>query len=122
MTLHIRGGYGISVFVSFLCFFCVSSSEGIRQILERKEELFRKFMMGKRVNFAARSVISPDPFLMTSGTLIASMLPLTMHLAPGGEAMIPLARALVGGMLISTFLTLFLVPSAYVIVKREAAT
>jgi DNA-directed RNA polymerase I subunit RPA1 len=39
---------------------------GVRQLLERKQGLFRMHMMGKRVNFAARSVISPDPFLMTS--------------------------------------------------------
>jgi DNA-directed RNA polymerase I subunit RPA1 len=32
-----------------------------QQILEKKEGLFRKNMMGKRVNYAARSVISPDP-------------------------------------------------------------
>jgi DNA-directed RNA polymerase I subunit RPA1 len=36
---------------------------GIRQLLEKKEGMFRKNMMGKRVNFAARSVISPDPYL-----------------------------------------------------------
>ena len=36
---------------------------GIRQILERKEGLFRKNMMGKRVDFACRSVISPDPYV-----------------------------------------------------------
>ncbi|KAI9145358.1 hypothetical protein BKA69DRAFT_1050972, partial [Paraphysoderma sedebokerense] len=39
---------------------------GIRQILEKKEGLFRKHMMGKRVNYAARSVISPDPWIETS--------------------------------------------------------
>ncbi|TPX70811.1 DNA-directed RNA polymerase [Spizellomyces sp. 'palustris'] len=39
---------------------------GIRQLLEKKEGLFRKHMMGKRVNFAARSVISPDPYIETS--------------------------------------------------------
>ncbi|KAI5834493.1 beta and beta-prime subunits of DNA dependent RNA-polymerase [Schizophyllum commune Tattone D] len=33
---------------------------GVKQGLERKEGLFRKHMMGKRVNYAARSVISPD--------------------------------------------------------------
>ena len=32
----------------------------VRQFLEKKEGLFRKHMMGKRVNFAARSTISPD--------------------------------------------------------------
>jgi hypothetical protein len=39
---------------------------GIRQILERKEGLFRKHMMGKRVNFCCRSVISPDPYIGTN--------------------------------------------------------
>lgn len=38
---------------------------GIRQLLERKEGLFRKNMMGKRVNYCCRSVISPDPYLGT---------------------------------------------------------
>ncbi|CAG8523131.1 6584_t:CDS:10 [Ambispora gerdemannii] len=38
---------------------------GIKQILEKKEGLFRKHMMGKRVNYAARSVISPDPNVET---------------------------------------------------------
>ncbi|GIL46561.1 hypothetical protein Vafri_3552 [Volvox africanus] len=40
-----------------------ADSTGIRQQLEKKEGLFRKNMMGKRVNFAARSVISPDPYI-----------------------------------------------------------
>jgi DNA-directed RNA polymerase I subunit RPA1 len=39
---------------------------GIRQILERKEGLFRKNMMGKRVDYACRSVISPDPYIGTN--------------------------------------------------------
>jgi DNA-directed RNA polymerase I subunit RPA1 len=39
---------------------------GIRQILERKEGLFRKHMMGKRVNFCCRSVISPDNYIGTN--------------------------------------------------------
>ena len=59
------------------------------------------------------------PILMTSLTLVASMAPLAIHLAPGGEAMIPLARAMIGGMVVSTVLTLFLVPCVYTIVKRD---
>ncbi|KAK7444863.1 hypothetical protein BaRGS_00040387 [Batillaria attramentaria] len=39
---------------------------GIRQLLEKKEGLFRMHMMGKRVNYAARSVISPDPCIGTN--------------------------------------------------------
>ncbi|MBC8350659.1 MAG: efflux RND transporter permease subunit [Planctomycetes bacterium] len=60
------------------------------------------------------------PILMTSLTLVASMAPLAIHLAPGGEAMIPLARAMIGGMVVSTILTLFLVPCVYTIVKRDS--
>ncbi|XP_067838456.1 DNA-directed RNA polymerase I subunit RPA1 [Heptranchias perlo] len=39
---------------------------GIRQILEKKEGLFRKHMMGKRVDYAARSVICPDMYINTN--------------------------------------------------------
>ncbi|ETN41028.1 uncharacterized protein HMPREF1541_02962 [Cyphellophora europaea CBS 101466] len=39
---------------------------GVKQTLEKKEGLFRMNMMGKRVNFAARSVISPDPNIETN--------------------------------------------------------
>ncbi|KAI0014813.1 beta and beta-prime subunits of DNA dependent RNA-polymerase [Xylariomycetidae sp. FL0641] len=42
------------------------NEDGIKQKLEKKEGLFRKNMMGKRVNYAARSVISPDPNIETS--------------------------------------------------------
>lgn len=39
---------------------------GVKQTLEKKEGLFRKHMMGKRVNYAARSVISPDVNIETN--------------------------------------------------------
>jgi multidrug efflux pump subunit AcrB len=59
------------------------------------------------------------PILMTSLTLVASMLPLSFQLSPGNEAMIPLARALLGGMVVSTVLTLMLVPCVYSLVHRR---
>ena len=61
------------------------------------------------------------PILMTSLTLIASMLPLSIQFAPGNEAMIPLARALLGGMVVSTVLTLVLVPCVYSLVHRRSS-
>jgi DNA-directed RNA polymerase I subunit RPA1 len=42
-----------------------NTNNGIRQILEKKEGIFRKHMMGKRVDFCCRSVISPDPYIGT---------------------------------------------------------
>ncbi|CAD7975933.1 unnamed protein product, partial [Amoebophrya sp. A25] len=41
-------------------------TKGIRQKIERKQGLFRMKMMGKRVNFAGRSVISPEPNVETN--------------------------------------------------------
>jgi DNA-directed RNA polymerase I subunit RPA1 len=43
-----------------------NAPNGIRQLLEKKEGIFRKHMMGKRVNYACRSVISPDPYIGTN--------------------------------------------------------
>lgn len=45
--------------------FYESSSLVFIQVLERKAGTMRMHMMGKRVNCAARSVISPDPYLDT---------------------------------------------------------
>ena len=42
---------------------CVFDWSEWLQILEKKEGLFRMNMMGKRVDYAARSVISPDPYI-----------------------------------------------------------
>jgi multidrug efflux pump subunit AcrB len=85
-------------------------------LVEFANQLREKGMDTQRAALTAAS-IRLRPILMTSLTLVASMLPLCFKLAPGGEAMIPLARALVGGMLASTVMTLFLVPAVYVIIK-----
>jgi DNA-directed RNA polymerase I subunit RPA1 len=56
-----------------------SAPSGIRQILEKKEGLFRKHMMGKRVNYCCRSVISPDPYLGTNEIGIPVQFAKTLH-------------------------------------------
>lgn len=40
-----------------------SEQNGVRQLLEKKDGLFRMNLMGKRVNYSCRSVISPDPYI-----------------------------------------------------------
>ncbi len=69
----------------------------------------------------AAARIRVRPILMTSATLMASMAPFAFALLPGNEAMIPLARAVIGGMLVSTILTLFLVPCVFALIKRKPA-
>jgi multidrug efflux pump subunit AcrB len=53
------------------------------------------------------------PILMTSIATIAGALPAALAIGPGAETQRPMALTLVGGMAVSTLLTLFVVPAAY---------
>ena len=58
------------------------------------------------------------PILMTSLATVFGLLPMAIGLGVGGETNAPLARAVVGGLSASTLLTLFLVPTVYVIAEE----
>ncbi len=60
------------------------------------------------------------PILMTTMTTVFGMLPLALGLGDGSELMQPLAIAVVGGLTVSTLLTLVVVPCAYLIVQKTA--
>ncbi|HEX6132720.1 MAG TPA: efflux RND transporter permease subunit [Longimicrobiales bacterium] len=60
------------------------------------------------------------PILMTTLTTVCGMLPLALGIGQGSELMQPLAIAVVGGLSISMLLTLFVVPSAYLIFNTAA--
>jgi hydrophobe/amphiphile efflux-1 (HAE1) family protein len=60
------------------------------------------------------------PILMTTLTTVCGMLPLAIGLGEGAELMRPLAIAVVGGLLTSMLLTLFVVPCLYVIINALA--
>ena len=63
-------------------------------------------------------VVRMRPILMTTFTSLVGALPLALGLGQGGELMRPLAIAVVGGLLVSSLLTLFVVPSFYVILHH----
>ncbi|HUG42073.1 MAG TPA: efflux RND transporter permease subunit [Longimicrobiales bacterium] len=60
------------------------------------------------------------PILMTTLTTASGMFPLALGIGQGSELMQPLAIAVVGGLSVSTLLTLFVVPSAYLIMNGAA--
>jgi CzcA family heavy metal efflux pump len=59
------------------------------------------------------------PILMTSLATVFGLLPMAVGFGTGGETNAPLARAVVGGLSVSTLLTLFLVPTMYVILEER---
>ena len=61
------------------------------------------------------------PILMTSLATIIGLLPMAMKLGEGSESYAPLARALIGGMLLSVFFTVFLVPAGFVLAYHRRA-
>src|SRR5216683_911683 len=59
------------------------------------------------------------PVLMTALAMLLGMLPMSLGLGEGGEQNAPLGRAVIGGLLIATFYTLFFVPVMYSLLRRK---
>jgi multidrug efflux pump subunit AcrB len=60
------------------------------------------------------------PILMTTTATITGLLPMALGIGEGSETNLPLARAVIGGLAVSTVFTLFLVPSLYTLLDRFA--
>lgn len=61
------------------------------------------------------------PILMTSLAVVVGMIPMAIG-GPGGELYAPLARAVMGGLIASTVLTLFVIPVLYTLAERWSPT
>ncbi|GAB4234648.1 MAG: efflux RND transporter permease subunit [Acidobacteriota bacterium] len=58
------------------------------------------------------------PILMTTFTTVLGLLPMALGVGEGGELQAPMARVMIGGMLSSTFITLFLIPTLFYTFER----
>ncbi|MGC9513560.1 MAG: efflux RND transporter permease subunit [Fidelibacterota bacterium] len=75
----------------------------INQILNGSDmKLYEAIVIGAKTRLR--------PVLMTAMTTILSMMPLALELGSGAEIWTPMARAVIGGLLVSTLLTLYFVP------------
>jgi multidrug efflux pump subunit AcrB len=59
------------------------------------------------------------PILMTTMATILGLIPMALALEPGSEQYAPLARAILGGLTVSGLVTVFLVPTAYLLIHRK---
>jgi HAE1 family hydrophobic/amphiphilic exporter-1 len=58
------------------------------------------------------------PILMTSVATVAGAVPAALGWGPGAETRAPMARGIIGGIILSTLVTLVLVPVFYVLIER----
>jgi multidrug efflux pump subunit AcrB len=72
-----------------------------------------------RQAITAAAAIRFRPILMTFLATFLALIPMSLGLERGSEASVPLARAVVGGLLTSTALTLFVVPILYTLLMRD---
>jgi multidrug efflux pump subunit AcrB len=59
------------------------------------------------------------PVIMTAVAMIIGVLPMALGLGTGGEQNAPLGRAVIGGLLVATFTTLFFIPVVYSVLRRK---
>jgi multidrug efflux pump subunit AcrB len=60
------------------------------------------------------------PVTMTALAMIIGMLPMALGFGEGGEQNAPLGRAVIGGLTVATFTTLFFVPIVYTYLRKKA--
>jgi multidrug efflux pump len=65
------------------------------------------------------SALRLRPILMTTGAMVLGTLPLALASGAGAEARQPIGWVIVGGLLLGTVFTLYIIPTAYVLLSRE---
>ncbi|TBX67529.1 CusA/CzcA family heavy metal efflux RND transporter [Flavobacterium silvisoli] len=116
--LALRGmPFSISAGVGFIALFGVAVLNGIVLISEfnqlRKEgltDLHRIVLMGTKVRLR--------PVLMTAFVASLGFLPMALSNGAGAEVQRPLATVVIGGLMIATFLTLFVLPILYITFEK----
>ncbi len=118
LALAIRGiPFSISAGVGFIALFGVAVLNGIVLVAEfnrlKKEgtkDLKRIVLMGTKIRLR--------PVLMTALVASLGFLPMALSHGEGAEVQRPLATVVIGGLLIATFLTLFVLPILYIMFEK----
>jgi HAE1 family hydrophobic/amphiphilic exporter-1 len=112
-TLNIESFMGTIMMVGIVVSNSILLVDFANQRYRGGEELRRAVVEASRIRMR--------PILMTALATVVGLLPIAMKLGAGSEASAPLARAAVGGLSISTVLTLVLVPAIYEIIYSRYA-
>jgi multidrug efflux pump subunit AcrB len=108
-SLNIQSCMGVLMMVGI----SVSNSVLVVEFANRQ----RESGMGLRDAIITASCVRLRPILMTTIATLVALAPMAIHLHPGDEMNLPLARAVIGGLAGSTLLTLYVVPILYYMLK-----
>jgi len=111
-TLTVMALIGIIMLVGIVVNNGIVLVDYMNQLRERGKELLEAAQEGGETRMR--------PVMMTALTTILAMFPLSLGLGESGENWAPLARTVIGGLFVATFLTLFVVPVLYVVFERLA--
>ena len=89
-------------------------------LFEYVHKLWEEEKMPLREALVAAGKIRIRPILMTTLATLFGLLPLALGLGSGAELQKPLALAVIGGLLLSTFITLLVMPVLYSLLERKA--
>ncbi|MBC8055320.1 MAG: efflux RND transporter permease subunit, partial [Rhizobiales bacterium] len=81
----------------------------------------RKTGMNVAESLLQAGLVRMRPIMMTTAAMIFGMLPMALALDEGGEIQAPMGRAIIGGVITSTLLTLIVVPVLYSYVEQLSA-
>jgi multidrug efflux pump subunit AcrB len=109
-TLSVVSFIGIIMMVGIVVSNAIILVDYINRLREEGEELRQAIVRAGRIRLR--------PIVMTTLTTICGLIPMALGIGEGAEANAPLAVAVIGGLTVSTFLTLVFVPTLYLIVER----
>ncbi len=104
-TINIMSLMGVMMMIGIVVSDSILIVEFTRELRRRGEPLRDAIMNACRVRLR--------PIMMTTFATFLGLIPLALALEAGSEQYAPLARAIIGGLMFSFLVTLFLVPSAY---------
>jgi multidrug efflux pump subunit AcrB len=110
-TLNVQSLMGIVMMVGIVVSNSVLIVDFAHRLREEGMSAHDAIVTGARVRLR--------PIVMSALATLMGLLPMALKLGTGSEAYAPLARAILGGLMVSVVLTIFAVPAAYYLFYRE---